>query len=320
MKKYTISLALCVAAAAGCCFTGCGERTENDKLSIVCTTFPQYDWVRSITEGDDVDLTVLQTTGQDLHSYQPSAADIVSIYQCDLFIYVGGESDGWVDDLSASSANPGQKTVDLVETLGEKALTEEEVPGADHDHDHDHDHGEEVDEHVWLSLRNADVLCRAIAETLCELRPDAAELYRSNAEAYCAELRALDEEYTEMVSGAARTTVLFGDRFPFRYLAEDYDLTYYAAFSGCSAETEASFSVITTLAAAVDANELPCILVLEMSDQGIAQQIRNNTATKDQEILVMNSIQSVTAAQIESGASYLALMRQNFETLKKALN
>ena len=322
MKKIAFSLALCASFAAVCGLSGCDTQSKTDGLDIVCTTFPQYDWVRTITEGDDsVNLTILETTGQDLHNFQPSAADIVKIYQCDLFIYVGGESDEWADEvLSSSSSNPERVTIDLVETLGNAALVEEEVPGAEQeDHDHDHDHGE-IDEHVWLSLKNAVVFCRAITNTLCELNPDEADLYRSNSEAYCAELSALDAQYEEMVESAARKTVLFGDRFPFRYLAEDYGLTYYAAFSGCSAETEASFSVITNLAAAVDENELPCILLLETSDQGIAVQVRNNTKTKDQEILVMNSIQSVTGSQIENGASYLTLMQENLKTLEKALN
>lgn len=319
-KQFALSLALCASFAAAFCLAGCGEGNKAEGLSIVCTTFSQYDWVRTVTKGDDsVDLTILETTGQDLHNFQPSAADIVKIYECDLFVYVGGESDEWAEEVLASpSSNPDRVNIDLLETLGEGALYEEEVPGAEHDEGHEH--VEELDEHVWLSLKNADVFVNAITDTLCELNPDCAELYRSNAEAYCSELSALDNEYEEMVASAERTTVLFGDRFPFRYLAEDYGLTYYAAFSGCSAETEASFSVITTLAKAVDEHALPCILILETSDGGIAEQIKNNTLTKDQEILVINSIQSVTASQIESGASYLALMRSNLDVLEEALN
>lgn len=323
MKKIFLFFALCAAfvCSAGT-LSACSERTQNEKFSVVCTIFPQYDWVRNLTEGNEnVELTILQASGQDLHNFQPSAADLVKIYRCDVFIYVGGESDAWVESiLSDSSVNPDMKCIDLLAALGDAALTEEEVPGAAHDHEEDHDHAEALDEHVWLSLSNANVLLKVICNAICEADPAEAELYRSNLERYSAEVSALEGEYSQMVADAERTVILFGDRFPFRYLAEDYGLTYYAAFSGCSAETEASFSVITNLARAVDENNLPYILVLENSDRGIAEQIRNNTSSKDQGILVMNSIQSVTAAQIADGTTYLALMRGNFETLRTALN
>lgn len=320
MKKTLLALSLCAAIGFGTCGLASCNFSDDGKLDIVCTTFPQYDWVRVLTEGDEnVNLTVLQTSGIDLHNFQPSAADIVKIYGCDLFLYVGGESDKWVGDvLSNSSANPDMVQVKLIEKVA--ALTEEEVPGSEEEHDHDQGDEEDLDEHVWLSLKNAEVLCEAIADALCEVNPDGEELYRGNLEAYKTELSSLEAEFSVTVETAQRKTILFGDRFPFRYLAEDYGLTYFAAFSGCAAETEASFSVITNLSKAVDDNNLPYILVLEGSDKGIAEQIKANTTAKNQEILVMNSIQSVTTAQINGGTSYLSLMRENLNTLKKALN
>ncbi len=297
-------------------FSGCGERADAS-LDVVCTIFPQYDWVQTLAEGnDDLKATLLQSSGIDLHNYQPSAADKVKILKCDLLIYVGGESDEWVEEmLSDPKKNPSLKTVKLLDAVD--ALDEEEVPGAEHDPDHEE---EGKDEHVWLSLKNAARLTQAIARALEEIDPANGALYRDNLNRYSARLDALEKEYAEATKAPARKVLLFGDRFPFRYLAEDYGLTYFAAFSGCSAATEASFEVIANLVKAVDDNALPYILVLEGSDRKIAEQIKKNTKTKDQTILMMNSIQSVTKKQIEDGADYLSLMRENLQTLKTALN
>lgn len=326
MKKIlTFILTLALAFSLGG-LAGCGAN-KADTLDIVCTIFPQYDWTKTLVSGNDrVELTIMQDSGVDLHNYQPTAADKVKILNCDLLLYVGGESDKWVEEmLSDPAKNPDMKVVKLIEEV--KALDEEEVPGGeDHDHEdeEDHDHEDEQegdkDEHVWLSLNNAQTLVRAIAKNLKSIDPEHGELYDRNLSEYLTALEALEEQYEEATRDPARRILLFGDRFPFRYLVEDYDLAYYAAFSGCSAETEASFEVIKSLAEAVNANHLPYILVLEGSDQGIANQIKNSTSTKDQEILVLNSIQSVTKKQIESGTTYLSLMTENLGVLKKALN
>lgn len=319
MKKIILGFALAVLffgfAATG--LSGCGERAKGGRLKIVCTCFPQYDWVKNIAMGDEsVDLTLLGDSGSDLHNYQPTTADIVKIYTCDVFICVGGESETWTEDvLKSASVNPAMKKISLLEALGGNALREEESPGAE-----EKEEGEALDEHVWLSLRAAKTLCTSIAETLCEINPSGEALYRSNLQSYSQNLDGLEKEYSSAVGSAARKVFLFGDRFPFRYLANDYGLTYFAAFAGCSAESQASFSVITNLARLVDKNDLPYILVLEGSDKRIAEQIKANTRAKDQEILVINSIQSVTAAQIANGASYFAFMQENLEVLKKALN
>ncbi len=319
MKKIILGFILSVLffgfATAG--LSGCKDRAKGGKLNIVCTYFPQYDWVKNIAMGDEnVTLTLLGATGSDLHNYQPTTSDIVKIYTCDVFICVGGESETWTEDvLKSASVNPEMKKISLLEALGDDALKEEEPPGAEEKQE-----GEELDEHVWLSLRAANTLCGSITETLCEINPSGAALYRSNLQSYSQKLEGLEKEYASAAGSAARKVFLFGDRFPFRYLANDYGLTYFAAFSGCSAESQASFSVITNLARLVDENDLPYILVLEGSDKRIAEQIKANTAAKDQEILVINSIQSVTAAQIANGTSYLALMQENLDVLKKALN
>ena len=317
VKKYLCTLfaaltALTLLIASACDFSSDG------KLHIVCTIFPQYDWVRELTEGaDNVEVTLLEDSGVDLHNFQPSAADKVSILNSDLFVYTGGESDDWARTL-LKNAEKDVRSLDLIEALGDRALTEEE--GIEESGEHDHEHEDEVDEHIWLSVQNAKVLVSAISEALCGVDEDNAALYRENCENYLIELNELDEAFEETVSSAKRTVLVFADRYPFRYLAHDYGLTCYAAFSGCSAESEASFATILALVRHVEENSLPYVMVLESSTQGIAKQIIDNTESKDQGILVLNSLQSVTREDIGNGANYLGLMKEDLAVLKTALN
>ena len=317
LKKYLCTLfaaltALTLLLASGCDFSSDG------KLHIVCTIFPQYDWVRELTKGvQNVEITLLEDSGADLHNFQPSAADKVSILNSDLFVYTGGESDDWARTL-LENAEKDVRSLDLIEALGERALTEEE--GIEESGEHGHEHEDEVDEHIWLSVQNAKALVSAIQEELCAVDEGNAALYQSNAASYLAELSALDEAFEETVSSAKRSVLVFADRYPFRYLAHDYGLTCYAAFSGCSAESEASFATILALVKHVEENALPYVMVLENSTQGIAKQVIDNTKSKDQGILVLNSLQSVTREDIESGATYLGLMKEDLAVLKTALN
>ena len=319
MKKIIAILMACLFVLS---FTTAFAESEKT-LSIVCTTFPQYDWVRQIL-GDrvnDVDLTLLLDNGIDLHNYQPTAGDIIRIARCDLFIYTGGESDGWVDDVLATAQNPRMKIVNLLASV--EAKEEETVEGMqEEDHDHDeHAHDEiEYDEHVWLSLRNAETLIETIANTLCELDAANAPAYQENAANYIAQLSELDNQYKDVVANGQRTTILFADRFPFRYLADDYGLTYYAAFAGCSAETEACFETIAFLAQKVDELQLPAVLTIEGANHAIAETVVASTQAKNQVILTMNSIQSVTAKDAQNGESYLGIMADNLNVLKEALN
>ena len=505
MKKIiTLVLALAMAVSL---FTGCGKKnnaetgeSDPNKLSVVTTIFPEYDWVREILGGkaESTDLTMLLDNGVDLHSYQPTADDIVKISDCDLFIYVGGESDGWAERVLKNAANRKMKVINLLEVLGESVKTEEIVEGMQedgHDHGHSHDeqltendiedrtlsdfagawkslhpfllngdldkfcehraeededssttkdtywekykaswqcdaekisingdtitftyadgktvsaeytyagyqpklndegkirsvryqfettsadapeyvqfndhghepgeaehfhiyfgndgfdalmsaktnpffvkdalsaedildelmghgHGEEKDEHVWLSLKNAQALCVTIADALCAIDPDNKNTYIANAAAYRDKLAALDTDYQAAVDGAAHKTVLFGDRFPFRYLVDDYGLRYYAAFVGCSAETEASFETISFLAKKVDELGLPCVLTIEGAQHRIAETIVQNTAGKNQKVLTMDSMQSTTSKDVANGATYLSVMEKNLSVLKEAL-
>lgn len=299
-------------------------------LNIVTTIFPEYDWVREIL-GDNAgnaDLTMLLDNGVDLHSYQPTAQDILKISTCDLFIYVGGESDGWVSDALQEAANKDMKVIDLLDVLDDAVKEEEIVEGMEAGEEHgdgeDEEHeeeeeGPEYDEHVWLSLRNAKVLCEAITNALTEIDPDHATDYRSNLTSYSEKLDALDTAYQSAVDSASRKTLLFGDRFPFRYLVDDYGLSYYAAFAGCSAETEASFRTITFLADKADELNLTSVLTIESSDQKMAQTIIQNTKEKNQNILTLNSMQSVTSNDVAAGTGYLSIMESNLDVLKEAL-
>ncbi len=304
---------------------GASENTANaSKYSIVCTTFPQYDWIRSII-GDDSDkfqLTMLLDQGTDLHSYQPTAEDIAKIADADMFVYVGGESDGWVDSALKEATNKNMKVVNMLESLGDAVKEEEVVPGmqAEEEEDSEEEEGPEYDEHVWLSLKNAVILADVLSENIQELDPENKTDYVDNAAEYVDKLSDLDRRYELTVSGSKRQAILFGDRFPFRYMADDYGLTYYAAFVGCSAESEASFETITFLAQKVDDLKLPVILTIEGADHSIAESIKKATESKNQEILTMNSMQSVTAKDVADGETYLNVMEDNLNVLSQALN
>ena len=235
-----------------------------------------------------------------------------------------------------TTQNEHLTVINLLDALGDDVKEEEIVEGMEHEHDHDkdedhdeHDHDEdedheeyehEDDEHVWLSLRNAEKLVKVIAETLAEIDAEKAEPYRVNAESYIEKLQALDAQYAETVDAAAFQTLLFGDRFPFRYLADDYGLTYYAAFAGCSAETEASFQTILFLAQKLDELGLPAVLTIENPKTRIAETVVNATQNKNQKILSLNSMQGVTAQEVKDGAAYLSLMESNLIVLRDALN
>lgn len=309
------------------------------KLKIVATIFPEYDWVRQILgdEAKNAELTLLLDNGVDLHSYQPTADDIAKISECDLFIYVGGESDGWVKDALKEGKNPDRKVINLLEALGNNTKEEEVVEGmqaeeeehestaagesaaAGESSEAEEEEGPEYDEHVWLSLRNARELCETIAEDLKSLDSAHASVYDANLKKYEGELDALDQQYQKAVNAAGNKTLLFGDRFPFRYLVDDYGIKYYAAFVGCSAETEASFETVSFLAKKMDELGLKHVMTIEGPDKKIAATVIENTKDKNQDVLALNSMQSVTTKDIEGGETYLGVMQQNLEVLKKAL-
>ena len=302
------------------------DASDVTTLNIVTTIFPEYDWVKEILgeNADNAEVTMLLDSGIDLHSFQPTAEDILKISNCDMFIYVGGESDEWVEDALEEAVNKDMVVINLLEVLGENAKEEEIVEGMEGEDEEDGAEEEEeeieYDEHVWLSLKNAVVFCEEIETGLEQLDPENATLYQENLATYVEKLNELDEKYQAVVDEAEVDTLLFGDRFPFRYLVDDYGLNYYAAFVGCSAETEASFETIIFLAEKLNELELKSIMIIESSDGSIAEAIRNNSQDKDQEILVLNSLQSTTMEDVTNGATYLTVMEDNLEILEKALN
>ena len=503
MKKY-ISILLAAVMAVGC-LAGCGQKNSNEqadntddgKLKVVTTIFPEYDWVKEIAgdEISNIDLTMLLDNGVDLHSYQPTSEDILKISDCDLFVYVGGESDSWVDDALKNATNKDMQVINLLDVLKDSIKTEESMPGMQAEEGHNHgyahfedsdvqdrtlsdwdgdwqsvypylqdgvldevmekkaesgektaeeykeyyengyktdvsqitidaenntmcfvkngvaskatyeykgyqiydyesgsrgvryffeatsgdadapkyvqfsDHGiapgkaehfhiyagndgfdalseemenwptyypadmsgkeiaedmleheeKEYDEHVWLSLKNAQTLCKAIAEALETADPEHKDVYAANVDSYLEKLSSLDGQYQDAVANASQKTLLFGDRFPFRYMVDDYGLKYYAAFAGCSAESEASFETISFLAKKVDELGLKNIMTIENSDQKIAKTIRDNTKDKNQEILSLDSMQSTTSEDVKNGTTYLSVMESNLDVLMKAM-
>lgn len=322
MKKYLIALWIVVMAVV--CLLACGQEEvqTGKKMKIVTTIFPEYDWVKEILGNDsDAELTLLLDDGVDLHSYQPTAEDMMKIAECDLFIYVGGESDAWVEDAWKETDGKKQKSLCLLDVLGERAKNEELVEGMQEEtHEQEEDgHEEEKDEHVWLSLKNAQILSNAIADTLAQMDAENADTYRQNVSDYIEKLKELDAQYEETVQSASRKTMVFADRFPFAYLADDYGLEYYAAFSGCSAETEASFETITFLAKKVDELGLDTVMTIDKSDDKIAKTVIESTKEKNQTILKLDSLQSADMEDVSEGVSYLSVMEHNLEVLREAL-
>ena len=359
MKRPVVILgALLCACAAGCAatFAASGSQAgagEEKQLHIVTTIFPEYDWVRQImgSSAEDAQITFLMNQGVDLHSFQPAVQDLVAVRDSDLFVYVGGESDVWVED-ALQDGKDGRIVLNLMEVLADSVVEEEIVEGMQEAEHEDVEHAEaehedaaadpeteqedashtrlqkahahsledaEYDEHVWLSLRNAEVIVQALTDALCEIDPENADTYETNAAAYTAQLDDLDKAYAQAVEEADKDTLLFAGRFPFRYLTQDYGLNYYAAFAGCSAETGASFETIAFLAGKTDELGLSSLLTIKGDDQSIAVTVQNATSAKDQQILVLDSMQSTTSEDVSSGASYLQIMEENLAVLKTAL-
>ena len=290
---------------------------QGKELSVVCSIFPQYDFCREIM-GKDASIELLLKTKVDMHNYKPSAEDILKIKNCDLFINIGGESDEWAKDVISSAENKKLSVLSLIDLV--EAKTEEALEGMEKE---EHTHGEdeeerehEKDEHVWTSLKNAKKIVRAIADKLCSLDKINAEKYQKNAKAYIEKLSELEKQYAEVVKNAKRSTLVFADRFPFRYLADDYSLECFAAFSGCSAETQASFETIAFLSEKVKEKELPYVLVIDGSDGSVAETVAAQSGAK---IRTLDSCQSVSEDEINDGKSYLSIMTNNLEILKEVL-
>ena len=308
-------LALTVAFLPAC--SGNGLYTVgNGELKVVCTSFPPFDLARQVG-GEKVTLTVLQDNGADLHNYSPTAKTLLALSEADVFIAIGGESDKkWVDDAIESAQNPDLKVIYLTDGI---ELKHAELERTDHGEGHDHsaEHGESGDEHVWLSLKNAISITEKICAAFTEKDAESSAYYRANATAFTEKLSALDREYEKAVAESDKKTVVVADRFPFIYLTDDYGLSYYAAFSGCSTEVNSDFATQIKLINAVKEHDLHAIIVTEGGGKDLADNICSETGCKK---VALNSMQSVTRAEIESGATYIGIMTKNLASLKAALS
>lgn len=335
-RRKGIGILAACGLICGSLLTGCGtgraedasEKAQDDgRISVVTTIFPQYDFVRQIA-GDSVDLKMLLKPGEETHSYEPTPQDIIAIQNSDIFIYVGGENDAWVEDILDSMPDAGMHTlklIDCVDTVEEEHVEGmQEQPG--HSHEEEEYHGDEteeahsvheIDEHVWTSPVNASAIVDEIKELLARTDPENRQRYEENAEAYEAELAALDAAFREVVDNAGRRLVIFGDRFPFRYFADEYGLDYYAAFPGCASDTEPSAAVMAFLINKVAEEKVPAVLKMELSNENIANAIAEATGT---EVGTFYSCHNLTAEEFENGETYLSMMQKNVETLKEVLN
>lgn len=321
---------LLVLCALSSCFASCGRKSEdNGKIKVLCTMFPQYDWLSEIVgESEKIELSLIIQNGTDPHSYEPTAADILAISKADMIVYLGGESDKWVREALERSDNKDIVRVEISECEGvelhdiSSASEGHSHEGHDHEHhDHEgHNHGT-LDEHLWLSLYNAKAACKALAEEVSKLDESGAERYSENAKAYIEKLDALDEKYEKAVESVAETErfLLFCDRFPFVYLLEDYGIEYAAAFEGCSAETDADFETVLRLIEEADEHAIEAVAVTESSDGALARTVLSSSRQGGGEIIVFNSLQSVNKGQIADGISYLSVMEENLNALKSAL-
>jgi zinc transport system substrate-binding protein len=284
-------------------------RNANGKISITATIFPAYDFVRQIA-GDRVNLSMLLLPGAESHSFEPSPKDIITIQNSDIFIYAGGESDAWVDRIFESMNTDKMRILTMIKTVD--AVEEEIVEGMEGEDE------EEIayDEHVWTSPKNAILIVNAITELLCGTDPANAAFYRQNAQAYTEQLDELDKQFQTVVNGSKRKTIVFGDRFPFRYFTDTYGLTYYAAFPGCSTETEPSAATVAFLINKIKAEKIPIIFHIELSNERMADTIGDETGAKK---LLLHACHNITKRDFDSGFGYLDFMRRNVENLREAL-
>lgn len=306
--------------------TGCKAKQYKinaDKIKVTASIFPIFDWTNylSYPENKTVDplsLQLLVKNGVDLHSYQPSASDIVQISTSDIFIYVGGESDAWVKDALAASTNPNQVVINLMDVLKDN-LKEESNEGIFQENEEEDEEGIAYDEHIWLSVKNAEICCKAISKVLCQVNPDYTELYEKRLDSYLERLELLNVKYRTALNDENLKPIIICDRFPFRYLADDYNLKYYAAFSGCTTDTEASFETLTLLTQKVDEINPKCVFILDGSSDKLAKTVIYNSSHKMLDIKTLNSMQSVTLRDAFNGKTYIKYMEDNLESILKSM-
>ena len=315
MKSITRITALLTAVATALCLCSCASQNEADnkdsqKLKIISTVFPPYDLARQIA-GDNADISILLPPGSESHTYEPTAKEIIEIQNCDIFLYIGGENEQWAEKIISSNKSDSVKTVKLIDCV--KTLEEAEL----HEEEHEEEHSHETDEHIWTSPKNEQLMLTAVYDAICEADPENKAVYTKNKDSYNEQLTELDKAYKEAVGNAKNKTIIMADKFPFRYLAEEYGLDFYAAFSSCSDESEPSAAAMTSLISKIKELKIPVVYYLEFSSTKVADTLCSETGASS---LMLHSCHNVSKEDLEKGISYVDLMKQNLENLKTALN
>ena len=320
---------LAIAGLGGCAGS---KKARSDKMQIVCTIFPAYDWTKTLlgSHEDEAEITYLQSDGSDLHSYEPSAKDLALISECDLFIFVGGESDSWSADAVKNAKNKKMKKIDLLEVLGSSVKDNSLADELDSKESEEEGSGSAAegkakeepvhDEHVWLSPRNAEVFCNKITNALCELDQLHEEDYKKNLVSYRKKLNELDIRFSELAADSRISTLIFCDRFPFRYFAEDYGFKYYSAYSGCTSGEEASAEMLTLMSQKIDKLKINRVFTTEQPQSGIADTVISAAETKDIKTVKLDSMHSVDQKMIDEDTTYLSIMESNYDILEEALS
>ena len=320
MKKFKIALVLAIVLTVVISFASCSESNNSGKLSVVCAGFAEYDWTRNIIgdASDKFEITYLLDDGSDPHSFQPSIIDMANISDADLFVYIGGESNTWAQDIIMGSSSSSLKTLSLYELFSSE-LIETSNSSESHVNDHEEHEHSAYDEHLWLSLKNAVKAVEAIRDSLIMIDPEGRDIYVENCSIYVESLRSLDAKYQSKLSMTKNNTLIFADRFPFSYLARDYSINFYAAYSGCSADSELNDDRIIFLADKMDELDISYICVIETSDGRLAETVGSATKKGSAEVIKFDSCQSVSAARVQKGVTYLGIMESNLELIIKAL-
>lgn len=323
MKKISkILLVFVVAVFSIVSLTGCNKNKDNEnKLTIVTTNFPSYDFARAVVKDNkDVELKMLLKPGAESHDFEPTPQDIIDIKNSDLFIYTGGESDEWISDILDDIDTDKTKVIkmmDLVDVKEEEIV--EGMEDEEHEEEEEHHDEEEVeyDEHVWTSPVNAIKIVNALRDEVVSIDNDNKKVYEDSAKEYTDKLEKIDNEFKDIVKNAKRKEIIFGDRFPLRYFVDEYNLKYYAAFPGCSAQTEASAKTISYLVDKVKEDKIPVVFHIELSNGKIAEAISKETGAK---VLEFNTAHNISQKDFDAGVTYVDIMEKNTKVLKEALN
>jgi zinc transport system substrate-binding protein len=322
MKRVYILAALFICICSFAFAAGNKDRRSNGKITVTATIFPPYDFTRAIA-GDKVNLNMLLPPGAESHSFEPTPRDIIAIQNSDIFVYIGGESDSWVDRILDSMDAKYTQNMKIIKLMDNVDVVEEEIVEGMQDEEEEYplsaldvEVEPEYDEHIWTSPENAALMTLTIADALCEKDPANADFYRQNADDYIAKLNELDIAFQQIVDNAKRKTIVFGDRYPFRYFSDLYGLSYFAAFPGCSTETEPSAATVAFLINKIRAEKIPVVFYIELSNERMADAIAEETGAKKR---LLHAAHNISKRDFDGGLTYLEIMTRNLDTLREAL-